>query len=101
MQTQSSQPQIVDPQTFQASTAGELTYGKDRARDMLKLKRSSNNDQADTGLAHPQDVSGVLSCSNTAFCGQMFHLNISTSWIPAIYVHVQSLKTCVLSIKTS
>ncbi len=56
LQAQSDKPHSVDPQTYQASTAGELTYGKDKAHDMLKLKRDGGNDKG--GLAHPQDVTG-------------------------------------------
>ncbi len=46
----SKQPHNVDPQTYQASTAGELTYGKDKAHTMLKLKRQELSSEADVVL---------------------------------------------------
>ena len=46
----SEQPHAVDTQTYQASTAGELTYGKDKAHDMLKLKRQELMSEADVVL---------------------------------------------------
>ena len=49
----------VDPQTFQASTAAELTYGKDKARQMLDLKRDSSRADEGGRLSHPQDVTGA------------------------------------------
>ncbi|KAL0041833.1 hypothetical protein WJX79_005958 [Trebouxia sp. C0005] len=55
----STQPHTVDPQTYQASTAGELTYGKDKAHDMLKLKRQELSSEPEGGLAQPQDVTGL------------------------------------------
>jgi len=65
----SGQPHAVAPQTYQASTAGELTYGKDKAHDMLKLKRQELNSEADGGLAQPQDVTGaVVPYSTDAIC---------------------------------
>ena len=65
----------MDPGTFQASTAGELTFGKDKARDMLKLKKAGQDNQASTGLAHPQDVSGTVAVGITACRGQIFVLD--------------------------
>ena len=48
----------IDPQTFQAQTAGELTYGKEKAQEMLALKRGSGTAADQVGLAQPQDVTG-------------------------------------------
>ena len=48
----------MDPQTFQAQTAGELTYGKEKAQEMLALKRGSGTAADQGGLAQPQDVTG-------------------------------------------
>ena len=56
--SQSQAQQSVDPQTYQAQTAGELTYGKKKAQDMLALKRGSGNGDSQGGLAQPQDVTG-------------------------------------------
>ena len=52
-------PRRVDPQTFQASTAAELTYGKDKARQMLDLKRENGRADDISGLSQPQDVKGA------------------------------------------
>lgn len=49
----------VDPQSFQASTAAELTYGKDKARQMLDLKRDSGGADQSGSLSQPQDVTGA------------------------------------------
>ena len=49
----------VDPQTFQASTAAELTYGKEKARQMLDLKRENGAADKSGGLSQAQDVTGV------------------------------------------
>lgn len=56
----SERPHAVDLQTYQASTAGQLTYGKDKAHDMLKLKRQELSSEANGGLAQPQDVTGAV-----------------------------------------
>lgn len=56
--SQSQAQQSVDPQTYQGQTAGELTYGKEKAQDMLALKRGSGNIDNQGGLAQPQDVTG-------------------------------------------
>ncbi len=65
----SEQPHAMDPQTYQASTAGELTYGKAKAHDMLKLKRQELSSEADGGLAQPHDITGaVVPYSTAAIC---------------------------------
>ena len=58
--SEAEEPQRVDPQTFQASTAAELTYGKDKARQMLNLKRGGVEEEGEGrgSLSHPQDVTG-------------------------------------------
>lgn len=48
----------IDPQTYQGQTAGELTYGKEKAQDMLALKRGSGGLTNKGGLAQAQDVTG-------------------------------------------
>ena len=53
---QAEKTHTVDPQTFQASTAAELTFGKDKAHQMLSLKRGDKGGAGN--LAQPQNVTG-------------------------------------------
>lgn len=70
----------MDPQTFQASTAAELTYGKDNARQMLDLKRGGGEEETEgkSGLSHPQDVTGDQIHHLTLFV----NLPFLAAWFP-------------------
>lgn len=57
----------IDPQTYQGQTAGELTYGKEKAKEMLALKHSSDSRDSQGGLAQAQDVTaGSAAVRNAA-----------------------------------
>lgn len=97
----SEQPHAVDPQTYQASTAGELTYGKDKAHDMLKLKRQELSSEANGGLAQPQDVTGRAAMAPSGLGSAAQFVDESTQPSKPHQVKSQSHKAQMNSPQTS